>query len=219
MRLRIEELDMSIEINPVSPLTILRSVLEARSQEPEPPMVSYSMPDGEAQERPNLGDPTYKEAMERFHAEVETSVRNALIDAGVSKVQIGTVMGADESIRQRVAAHIKAISMPTEGGIQAVMGAAEALFVEGMISARWADMRLNEFWGLPIDMQNLLIGARRRALGEQISLLRPRGNNGLARNGVSALGSSGEEGVASGVSGLGPDGLPGIPADRVGELV
>ena len=237
MKVHVDGLD--IEIEPVSPLIILRSVLEAKAGEPRPPVVTYTMPDGEQEERENFGDPAYKVAVEAFHTEVETFVRVALIRAGVSEASADRVLASSDAVQERAAAHIKAISIPTEGGIQAVMGAAEALFVEGVIAARWADMRLNEYWGLPIDMQNLLIGARRQALGEQISLLRPRGNNGLGRNGAIGAGGSGEEGVASGVSYLGPfdstpvrqaqgkrvrqaqgkpDGLPGIPADKVGEL-
>lgn len=219
MKLHLKDVDLEVEISPVSPLMMLRSVLEAKAKRPEPPIITYTMPDQSVEKKPNFGDPFYKKQLDEFEEKSDIAVENALIHQGVLDNQIGRVMAAERDVRSRVAANIRAISVPTEFGIDAVMDAAEYLFVEGIIAARWSDMQLSDFWALPIDMQNVLIGARRRAMNEQVSLYRgsasARGNTSSASRSIEATEAVVEDERADDLSNAANE---GIPADKVKEV-
>lgn len=158
--------NISVNFERINPFRLIRVRAQHLSSRPTPELTSTQLPNGTADEFYNVNDPQYREKLKIWRSGVEAALVQALIQFGISSVDNGALDGRTESELSALSRVLYAVSFPTEEGIRSMIDSADPLFVEAIITARWLDEDVNVFLSKDIDYQNLMIGARRKALGK-----------------------------------------------------
>lgn len=153
-----------VTVNRISPVIVQRARREGYVERPEVPFSEFKMPDGSVRKEANPGSSVYKESMKEWNVKLRSLIATRVVTAGIDPASAYLLENRTPEELEALAYYIISISMPTPDSVRSAMEYSDASVVEGIVAARWADYKIDDFWRLSVDVQNLIVAAFRRSI-------------------------------------------------------